>query len=59
MTTRPFGARHLRQQAKQIFGHGIIHMMNDPDQHDRVEWLELRHMSLRKMLAEKTARDPQ
>ena len=26
-----------RQQAEQIFGHDVIHMMNDPEQHDRVE----------------------
>ena len=49
--------RHaLRQQAKQVFGYGIIHMVNDPHQHDRVEGLKLGYMSQRKMLAEKTAR---
>jgi hypothetical protein len=47
--------RHaLRQQAKQVFGYGIIHMVNDPHQHDRVEGLKLGYMSQRKMFAEKT-----
>ena len=33
----PIWRQAPRQQAEQIFGHDVIHMMNDPEQHDRVE----------------------